>query len=192
MWVHVWVCVSPHFKLSARRPITTNWYDCNAITETPKPYLFTCLWSGQYGFHILGGARDFPILENVQTSSGAHPVSSLRGTGVLYHVEELCWPLTARKHWGKEYAELYVYSLWMPSWYEPDSFIVLTLQSVITKQQTHKSMRWQRHYTLLVLAPEVMYGNFEVRHPRCVGSITKNYCVLHIQSNTTIFHLVVQ
>jgi hypothetical protein len=22
---------------------------------------------------------------------------------------------------------------------------------------------------------------FEVRHPRCVGSITKNFCVLHIQ-----------
>ena len=34
--------------------------------------------------------------------------------------------------------------------------------------------------------------NFEVRHPRCVGSITKNFCVLHIQSNTSIFHLVVQ
>jgi len=28
--------------------------------------------------------------------------------------------------------------------------------------------------------------NFEVRHPRCVGSKTKNFCVLHIQSNTTI------
>jgi len=34
--------------------------------------------------------------------------------------------------------------------------------------------------------------DFELRHPRCVGSITKNFCVLHIQSNTTIFHLVVQ
>ena len=34
--------------------------------------------------------------------------------------------------------------------------------------------------------------NFEVRHPRCVGSITKNFCVLHIQSNTTIFQLAVQ
>ena len=34
--------------------------------------------------------------------------------------------------------------------------------------------------------------NFEVRHPRCVGSITKNFCVLHVQSNTTIFHLVLQ
>ena len=33
--------------------------------------------------------------------------------------------------------------------------------------------------------------NFEVRHPRCVGSITKNFCVLHIQSNTTIFHPIV-
>jgi len=35
-------------------------------------------------------------------------------------------------------------------------------------------------------------GNCEVCHPHCVGSITKNFCVLHIQSNTTIFHLVVQ
>jgi len=35
-------------------------------------------------------------------------------------------------------------------------------------------------------------SNFELRHPRCVGSITKNFCVLHMQSNTTIFHLVVQ
>ena len=34
--------------------------------------------------------------------------------------------------------------------------------------------------------------NFEVRHPRRVGSITKNFCVSHIQSNTTIFPLVIQ
>jgi len=34
--------------------------------------------------------------------------------------------------------------------------------------------------------------NFEVRPPRCVGLITENFCVLHIQSNKTIFHLVVQ
>jgi len=31
-----------------------------------------------------------------------------------------------------------------------------------------------------------------VRQPRCVGSITDNFCVLNIQSNTTILHLVVQ
>jgi len=31
--------------------------------------------------------------------------------------------------------------------------------------------------------------NLEVRHPRCVGSITKEYCVLYIQLNTTIFTL---
>ena len=30
--------------------------------------------------------------------------------------------------------------------------------------------------------------NFELRHPRYVGSITKNFCVLHIQSNTTIHY----
>jgi len=35
-------------------------------------------------------------------------------------------------------------------------------------------------------------NNFEVRHHRHVGSITKNFCVLHIQSSTTVFHLVVQ
>ena len=33
----------------------------------------------------------------------------------------------------------------------------------------------------------ITISNFEVRHPRCVGSIPKNFCVLHIQSNTTIF-----
>ena len=33
--------------------------------------------------------------------------------------------------------------------------------------------------------------NFEVRHPRCIGSITKDSCVLHIQLNTTIFQPVV-
>ena len=32
--------------------------------------------------------------------------------------------------------------------------------------------------------------NSEVRHPRCVGTITQKFCVLHFQSNTTIFHLV--
>ena len=32
----------------------------------------------------------------------------------------------------------------------------------------------------------------EVRPPRCVCSITRIVCVLHIQSNTTTFHLAVQ
>ena len=32
----------------------------------------------------------------------------------------------------------------------------------------------------------IFFFNFEVCHPRCVGSITKNFCVLHIQSNTNI------
>jgi len=35
-------------------------------------------------------------------------------------------------------------------------------------------------------------NNFEMRHPRCVGSITQNFCVLHVQSNTKIFNLAVQ
>jgi len=34
------------------------------------------------------------------------------------------------------------------------------------------------------------HGIYEVRHPRCVGTITQKFCVLHVQSNTTIFHLV--
>ena len=33
--------------------------------------------------------------------------------------------------------------------------------------------------------------NSEVCHPRCVGTITQKFCVLHVQSNTTIFQLVV-
>ena len=35
-------------------------------------------------------------------------------------------------------------------------------------------------------------SNIEVRHPRCVGSIAKNFFLYYtVQSNTTIFHLVV-
>ena len=34
--------------------------------------------------------------------------------------------------------------------------------------------------------------NVEFQLPHCVGSIKKNFCLLHIQSNTTIFHLTVQ
>ena len=37
------------------------------------------------------------------------------------------------------------------------------------------------------------HDNFlEVRHPRCVEFNNKEFCVLHLQSNTTIFHPVVQ
>jgi len=43
-----------------------------------------------------------------------------------------------------------------------------------------------------VLGMLLAYNFFEVRHPRCVGSMTKNFGVLHIQSNTTAFHPVVQ
>jgi len=34
--------------------------------------------------------------------------------------------------------------------------------------------------------PRPLFCSFEVPHPRSFGSITKNFCVLHIQSNTTI------
>ena len=36
------------------------------------------------------------------------------------------------------------------------------------------------------------YPDEEAFQSHCPGAITKNFCVLHIQSNTTIFHLVVQ
>jgi len=32
----------------------------------------------------------------------------------------------------------------------------------------------------------ITFLNLEVCHPHCVGSITKIFCVLHVQSNTTI------
>jgi len=32
--------------------------------------------------------------------------------------------------------------------------------------------------------------NSEVCHPCCVGTVTQKFCVLHVQSNTTKFHLV--
>ena len=40
------------------------------------------------------------------------------------------------------------------------------------------------------MSDELVNGS-EVRYPRCVGSIIKNFCILHINSNTNIFHLVV-
>ena len=40
--------------------------------------------------------------------------------------------------------------------------------------------------------PALNIRNFEVRHPRCVSSNNKKFSVLYLQSNTTIFHLVVQ
>ena len=39
-------------------------------------------------------------------------------------------------------------------------------------------------YTYVIRTNKMHTFIFEVRHPRCVGSITKNFCVLHIQSNT--------
>ena len=33
-------------------------------------------------------------------------------------------------------------------------------------------------------------SNSEVCHPRCVCTIAQKFCVLHVQSNTTTFHLV--
>jgi len=41
------------------------------------------LWAGQPGIRMLLGVRDFSVLQNVQTGSGAHPASCSLGTGVL-------------------------------------------------------------------------------------------------------------
>jgi len=39
---------------------------------------------------------------------------------------------------------------------------------------------------------ELQNRNFEVRHPSLCWFNNKEYCVLHIQSNTTVFHPTVQ
>ena len=57
-------------------------------------------------------------------------------------------------------------------------------EGVVLIYLTQQKEKWQ--------AVEHMVMNLEVRHPRCVGSITKNFCVLHVQSNTTIFYLLVE
>ena len=48
----------------------------------------------------------------------------------------------------------------------------------------------QKKISLITLLSDIVVWNSEVRHPRCVGTITQKFCVLHFQSNTTIFHLL--
>jgi hypothetical protein len=43
----------------------------------------TVLQAGRNGVRILAGARDFSLLRNMQTGSGAHPASYSMGTGAL-------------------------------------------------------------------------------------------------------------
>jgi hypothetical protein len=50
----------------------------------------------------------------------------------------------------------------------------------------------KRYMFIVTLFEWRLVYNFEVRYLRCVGSTTMNFCVLHIQSNTTIFHSVVE
>jgi hypothetical protein len=57
-------------------------------------------------------------------------------------------------------------------------------EGVVLINLTQQKEKWQ--------AVVHMVMNLEVRHPCCVGSITKNFCVLHVQSNTTIFYLLVE
>jgi hypothetical protein len=40
----------------------------------------TSLWAGQFGVQILAGPRDFSVLQNVKTSSRAHPAFWSVGT----------------------------------------------------------------------------------------------------------------
>ena len=46
--------------------------------------IVTSLKGGQSGFRTPAEARDFSLFQNVQTGSGAHKISSLVDTGVIY------------------------------------------------------------------------------------------------------------
>ena len=42
------------------------------------------LWAGRSGIRFWAGERDFSVLQNAQTGFGAHPISYLMGTDVLF------------------------------------------------------------------------------------------------------------
>ena len=63
--------------------------------------------------------------------------------------------------------------------------LLQTLQITTEWSNIHRVAEWWRNEPRTAL-------NSEVRHPRCVGTITQRFCVLHIQSNRTVFHLAVQ
>ena len=64
-------------------------------------------------------------------------------------------------------------------------FHYLALQQLFNNNSTRSEVlelfRWG------ITTWHLITSDFEVRHSRCVGSITKNFCVIHIQSSTTMY-----
>ena len=63
---------------------------------------------------------------------------------------------------------------------------------MVERRDAYSSLVGRPDGKRLLGRPRHKWANFEVRHPRFVRSITKNFVYYTIQSNTTIFHLVVQ
>jgi len=58
--------------------LNSSWWNRDSVVETA-----TTLWARQSNIRIPEWARDFSLLQNIQTSSEANSGSCLKGTGVL-------------------------------------------------------------------------------------------------------------
>ena len=75
--------ISPHGLIYVRGILSRILYVVGNRSQNRVFGIGTMLWAGQPGIRILLGLRDFSVLQNVQTGSGAHPSSYLLGTMVL-------------------------------------------------------------------------------------------------------------
>jgi hypothetical protein len=58
-------------------------FNSNVIVFWSQSSIVTTLWTGCSGVRIPIGARDFTLLQNIQTGQGAHLVFYSVGIGVL-------------------------------------------------------------------------------------------------------------
>ena len=123
----------------------------------------TTVEAGRFGVQILAGTWDFSLLQNIHSSSGAHPTSYSTGLEGTSAKGEVAWtwgyPLTSNYSWGQECVELCLHSPYMLSYLYRDftftfycTCTVHSAQSEITRHNvlhTAKCMRTGNQLTQL-------------------------------------------
>ena len=131
---------------SIEKSLMKSWQSFSYTRHSPtfmgNPHTVVCtVIRTRCGVRIPVCARNFPLLQNAQTSSGAHPESYSVGTGVSPGVivaEARCLLLISIYSQGWEWVVLYLCSPYMSSWRIPGADLPLPLPQFITAStKTH-------------------------------------------------------
>ena len=122
--------------------------NCNSSVS-----MVTALWAGECMVQFLAAGRDFPLLQDIHTSSGAHPKSQSVGAKAVTHLHLVPW---------LRMSAAIPSCLCTPSWHAAELYCYHTYKSITSRKDGYLFVvQYFMQYHFIICLDKILGTNLQ-------------------------------